>query len=442
MQRCDVSRGGATAMQLPTKLKQRFTADIGGRLTPPVIAQGTVVVSSIDDHRIVAIDAGTGKAKWTYIAGGRVDSAPTLYRNMVLFGCADGSVYCLSLSDGKLVWRFQAAPTGLNTVALDQLESVWPVHGSVLIQNDTVYFAAGRSSYLDGGIYLYALDPATGKVVAASRIDSEHPGLGEENDTGIDRKQIVQNATDYKTFTAVDRSDAFSMEGTTTDIFVGDGTDVYMRHLKFDRNLTRLRDVGPHLFSTSSLLDDAENHRSHWVFGRGDFSRTPVAYSWIMNKENGRNGVSFVYPRGVLLAFDDEDIFSIRKENGGGYAIMAQSKQPTKKLARSDEPDFRPTGKEATTNYTWSQPLPMRPRAMMIAASRLYIAGMPSEYGKGNWQESFDGSNGGLVKIISAEDGTEIAQYKLDSAPVWDAIAAANEKIYISTIDGNVVCLN
>ena len=442
MQRGSVSRSGATSTKLPTRLKHSFTADIGGRLTPPVISQGTVVVSSIDDHRIVAIGAETGKTKWTYIAGGRVDSAPTLYRNMALFGCADGSVYCLRLSDGKLIWRFQAAPTRLSTVALDQIESVWPVHGSVLVQNDTVYFAAGRSSYLDGGIYLYGLDPATGKVIVKSRIDSEHPGLGEENNTGIEWQQIVQNATDYKTFTAVDRSDAFSMEGATTDIFVGDGSDVYMRHLKFDRNLKRLDDVDPHLLSTSSLLDDAENHRSHWVFGPGDFSRTPVAYSWIMNKDSGWQGTFPVYPRGMLLTFDDKDIWSVRRVRDGGYTLISQTRRSVEEFAKSDEPDFRVIDKDAATNYTWSKPLPMRPRAMINAGRRLYIAGMPSEYGKDNWQESFDGSRGGLIKILSAEDGTEIAQYKLDSAPVWDAIAAANEKIYISTIDGNVICLN
>ncbi|MCK5172322.1 MAG: PQQ-like beta-propeller repeat protein, partial [Planctomycetes bacterium] len=242
--------------------------------------------------------------------------------------------------------------------------------------------------------------------------------------------------------TAADRSDAFSMEGTTTDIFVGDGTDVYMRHLKFDRNLTRLRDVGPHLLSTSSLLDDAENHRSHWVFGPGDFSRTPVAYSWIMNKETGWQGTYPVYPRGMLLTFDDKDIWSVRRVKDGGYTLISQTRRSVEEFAKSDEPDFRVIDKDAATNYTWSKPLPMRPRAMINAGSRLYIAGMPSEYGKDNWQEAFDGSRGGLIKIISAEDGTEIAQCKLDSAPVWDAIAAANEKIYISTIDGNVVCLN
>jgi hypothetical protein len=52
-------------------------------------------------------------------------------------------------------------------VSYGQLESLWPVHGSVLIDDETptVYFAAGRSSHLDGGIRIYALEPTTGKVL-------------------------------------------------------------------------------------------------------------------------------------------------------------------------------------------------------------------------------------------------------------------------------------
>jgi outer membrane protein assembly factor BamB len=48
--------------------------------------------------------------------------------------------------------------------AFGQLESAWPVHGGVLVQNGTAYFAAGRSSQLDGGIYLYGVDAATGEL--------------------------------------------------------------------------------------------------------------------------------------------------------------------------------------------------------------------------------------------------------------------------------------
>ena len=45
-----------------------------------------------------------------------------------------------------------------------QLESPWPVHGSVLVDRGTAYFAAGRSSHLDGGLQFFALDALTGEL--------------------------------------------------------------------------------------------------------------------------------------------------------------------------------------------------------------------------------------------------------------------------------------
>ena len=46
-----------------------------------------------------------------------------------------------------------------------RLSSLWPVNTSVLFHNELIYTLAGRNSYLDGGIHLSALDPATGALL-------------------------------------------------------------------------------------------------------------------------------------------------------------------------------------------------------------------------------------------------------------------------------------
>jgi len=48
---------------------------------------------------------------------------------------------------------------------------------------------------------------------------------------------------------------------------------------------------------------------------------------------------------------------------------------------------------------------------------------------------------GGLLWTVSAEDGTRLAQYKLDSQPVFDGMAAANGRLYIAQKNGKVVCM-
>ncbi|MHC4510499.1 MAG: hypothetical protein ACYTAO_16355 [Planctomycetota bacterium] len=45
-----------------------------------------------------------------------------------------------------------------------QLESVWQLHRSVAVDGDLAYACAGRSSYLDGGLFLYAVDVHTDEI--------------------------------------------------------------------------------------------------------------------------------------------------------------------------------------------------------------------------------------------------------------------------------------
>ena len=41
---------------------------------------------------------------------------------------------------------------------------------------------------------------------------------------------------------------------------------------------------------------------------------------------------------------------------------------------------------------------------------------------------------------MSAEDGNKLAEYKIDSVPVSDGMSVAEGKVFISLIDGSVVC--
>ncbi len=446
--RHDPLRSGSTTAKLPAALKDAWQAKIGGRLSAPVVAGGRVVVSAIDAHRIVALDASDGKRKWTYTAGGRVDSPPTLHKGLVLFGCADGWVYCLAASDGRLAWRFRVAPRDENTVALNQVESVWPVHGSVLVDNGVAYAAAGRSSYLDGGIRLVALDPATGKKLHESTISTGHPKVRNkakaEAETKIARKGFSQNATDYKTFTDPDRSDAFSMDGTTTDVLVSNGSSIFLRTVRLDRKCVPQKSEGRHLLSTSRLLDDAENHRSHWVLGTGDFSRTPVAYSWIANRgPGGAYGAKLSVPYGVLLSYDDKQVWGVKRpgRSGGGYTAFSQTNTPFSPNEKH-LPDFRPANSQTVPPIKWTANMPLRPRAMLRAGDMLFYAGTSVQVSADDPHATFEGRAGGLMRTISAVDGKALAQRKLESPPVWNGLAAAGGRLFMVTMDGSVICMD
>ena len=447
--RHDPARSAYTPTDLPKEIRKAWKAGIGGKLTPPVVAGRTVIVASVDSHRLVCLDSRTGKERWSFTTGGRVDSPPSIHKGKVLAGCADGYVYCLRLSDGTLIWRFLAAPDRRKTVAFGQVESVWPVHGNVLVRDGVAYAAAGRCSYLDGGITLYALDPATGHVVHRSKIKSAHPETRSPEEVPDKEmgEKFAQNKTDYKTFTEPDRSDAFSMNGATTDVMTAGTKSLYLRHMRLDNDLSRQGGGFPHLFSTSSLLDGTESHRAHWVFGTGDFSRTAVAYPWIAY--GIRRAQQLAVPYGLMLCFDEEKVWGVRrlhmmrrkKKISGNYMLFSQRVPATK-----SRPDFRKVSGENRPQFQWTAPLSLRPRAMLGAGSSIYVGGMPDKVDPKNPRAAsnavFEGRGEGLLHVISTEDGSVVNSARLDAPPVWDGMAAGDGSLFVSLRNGALVRLS
>jgi len=428
---------------VPTGLNGAWKAKIGGKLSQPVVASGKVLVAAVDAGVVYALDEKTGKTAWKYAVAGRVDSPPAVYKSMAIFGCADGRVYCLRLSDGALVWRFRAARADVKSVAIEQVESLWPVHGSVLIFNDVAYCAAGRSTWLDSGIDLYGLDPATGRIVCKSHYQSDHPKIGEGKDSAKPEhnSRVSQNVTDYRTYGASDKSDSFSMAGgCVRDVLCSDGRNVFMHHVKFDTKLVRQDDMTRHLFSTSGMLDDTENHRSHFVLGTGDFSKVGVAYSWVVNgNRREKSGVPFA----LMMVYDDYGVWGVKRQGGGGKYNLFQRPNTPFSEDEKPRPDFgvAKKGAPAPKGPTWTAPLPVRPRAMVKSGDNLFLGTMPIQTLPGDPYAAFEGRLGGMVTVVSAKDGKQIGEYKLPAPSVWDGMSAANGKLFVSTEDGEIHCL-
>jgi outer membrane protein assembly factor BamB len=239
--RHDPARSGSSQVAVPADLKCAWQARPGGRLSSPVIAEGRTLVASVDAHTVHAFDTHDGKPLWQYTAGGRVDSPPTVSGGLAVFGSADGWVYCVRAADGQLAWRYRVAPEERRLVAFGQIESAWPVHGCVLVHDGSVYCAAGRSSYLDGGIRLHRLDLGTGKTLASECVSSRDPRTGEQPAEPI----------------------IFEMPGALPDILSYDGKLVYMRHLGFDPASLKPRKPSAHLYSPAGFLNDDWWHRTY-----------------------------------------------------------------------------------------------------------------------------------------------------------------------------------
>ena len=108
-------------------------------------------------------------------------------------------------------------------------------------------------------------------------------------------------------------------------------------------------------------------------------------------------------------------------------------------------------------SFKWveEQP-PVAVRAMVLADRTLFVAGPPDVDDEfAGWGHHLDpnvnakhaeqvaameGKRGGLLWAVSAADGRKLAEYRLDSPPVFDGLVAAGPRLYLSTTDGKVVC--
>jgi outer membrane protein assembly factor BamB len=391
--RYDAQRSGCTGTSVPAVLCRQWQVKVGHKLTAPTVAEGKVFVASVDEHRISAIDADSGQSIWHFTAGARVDSTPTLYQGRAFFGCRDGCVYSLRSSDGKLAWRLRTAPDYKRIAAYGQLESASPLLGSVLVQDEVVYCTAGRSSYLDGGINLYRLDPKTGRTLSRTPIYSPDP------ETGRQPKQFAPSA----------------MPGARADILTGDDSHIYLRDMVFDKYGVGLPEGRSHLFTLTGFLDDSWAHRSYWIFG----SRCSISTGC-----SGRDR-NLIYGR--LLVFDESRIYGYGRRQvhwsnqlqDGAYRLFV--------VDRSDG------------TKQWEKPVTIQVRAMILANNILFVAGPSAK--EVNGLEAPNKQQKALLMAISASDGTELAQYQLDSSPVFDGIAAVHGRLYISMQDGSVLCM-
>jgi outer membrane protein assembly factor BamB len=290
--RGNAARSGWTTADVSRDLTPAWQTRVGGRLSSLVVADGKLLVAAVDEHTVHALDAETGEPAWSFTTGGRVDSPPTIYQGRAIFGSADGHVYCLRADDGELIWRFRAAPAEQRLVSFEQVESVWPVHGSVLVLDDRVYCMAGRSMFLDGGLRMLQLEPKTGRLIAETLHNDRDPETGEDLQT---------------------RLKVLNMPVALPDILSSDGRFVYMRSQPFDLMGNRIgvphrpanNQIGEdmHLFAPTGFLDGSYWHRTYWVFGRG-FDGGHSGYHVA-----GRHA-----PAGKILVHDDDTVYGFGRK--------------------------------------------------------------------------------------------------------------------------------
>lgn len=472
--RHDFERSGARETSLPATLSAGWTTPLGGELTPPIIAGGCVYVAQKDRDAVVALDLKTGRERWRFIAGGRVDSAPTWHAGSLYFGCADGRIYCLDAERGELAWSYLAAPEDRQMVVEDRIESVWPVHGSLLIAKEpasgrmAVWALAGRNMFLDGGLFLSLLDARTGELIKAHVMNDINPETGKDLQLMIKDKghQIMATRSDLFLRNG-DRAFMFnqpfkldgSRDGITLPHQFKDSKGQWRFYTQYERgfddlnNYMSMPDQHRRVYPLGGFLNDTGFHRTGWIYGD---RKAPV-----VDVSNGQ-----CVPFGSLLVCDSDKVYAF----GRSAADMGWIYTVQWRFYRSDKvPVVEPlTPREKDKNRTrapvqrfktdWEFQAPLYALAMAKAGDRLIAAGPPlpvdtSKIDIGDaakaenvkelqeLQDAWEGKLGALLRVMDASSGAQIQELKLDDLPVFDGMALGTNELVVALKSGKVVCL-
>jgi hypothetical protein len=128
-----------------------------------VIVGDTLLFGSSADGKVHALNAATGEERWTFLTGGPVRFAPTVWRDRAFVVSDDGYLYCLGTQDGRLLWKLRGGPGDSMVLGNGRLISRWPARGGPVAADGVVYWAAGI--WPSEGVFIYAVDALTGKVV-------------------------------------------------------------------------------------------------------------------------------------------------------------------------------------------------------------------------------------------------------------------------------------
>ena len=124
----------------------------------------TVYYASSSDHALHALDLLTGREKWVFFTDAPVRLAPEFHDGHLLFTSDDGFLYCLSQTDGSLVWKYR--PEGIpdeRLIGNEQMISRWASRSGVLVEGDRVYTTFGMLA--PEGVAVCCLDAASSKPI-------------------------------------------------------------------------------------------------------------------------------------------------------------------------------------------------------------------------------------------------------------------------------------
>ena len=394
--RGDAGRSGCTPEQLPKQLSLRWTYKArhaprpawSGRDTRmpfdrayhTVVAGQTLFFGSSADGKVYALDVATGAERWTFFTGGPVRFAPAVWRGRVFVVSDDGFLYCIGAEDGKLILKLRGGPAHSMVLGNGRMISRWPARGGPAVADGVVYFGSGI--WPSEGVYIYAVDAATGNVLWC-------------NDTACSRYMLQPHHAGAKS--GVSAQGYFVVAGDRLLVPTGravpaafgraDGELLHFHLAKYPSyGGAAIVEAGPYFFNRSGIFDSATGRHVRKGIGPPAAAVTPQYVVYAATNE--------------IVALDRAKLFT---------------------QAESVDRKGRSTMKTVLSSPVWRIPDPHRTTASLIVAGRAVVVG-----------------TSGRASVLDIASRKTLLTAEVDGTALGLAVAAG--RLFVSTDTARIYC--
>jgi len=269
------------------------------------------------------------------------------------------------------------------------------VQGSILVSGGVAYFSAGMHPLADGGLRAFAVNPKTGAIKwKQPLVEMGYNEHGWHMRAGLEQDYV--------------------------DLFVKDGDSIAMSRWQFD---------------PASGKNEFLWHDAYYRIGKDGayMQRGTWSYGYPMNRPRMHRPLLVCNATTVWGANRTREPKDAPPNTGavGALRLFRRDFKPGDKFDTiwNEQPNdtasrigqYFPVNRIAE-NVTWAQPYPGWIEAMLLADDTLYFV-----------------VKGKLI-TQSASDGKPLGEMDI-APPVWDGMAPANGRLYVSTQDGRIICL-
>jgi len=428
--RHDVKRTACSPQNVALPLQKKWKAEGIGKPTEPIASHGMVFVGT-DRHQVLAYDAATGVARWSHPCGGAIHEALVIHEDLLLFGSNDGWVTCLQVQSGEVAWKFQAAPEQRSVPHYGVLRSSWPVSSGVMIDEGLAYFCAGQEAC--DGIYLYAVEPRTGKILWHNwsggqfgtvsppkykewHISSSGPMLATEKHLLLPSEFELPVFLDKKTGNMIRKG--YGLGGGNRQAISGNALLIGMesRVDTFSEQVLRGGSYFVHEIEPSSPIKEGKPVAASRT--DGEFQLEPPGKLGEVAKvrsDNDHYSPKEVFAQDGPIVVEGAAIYGTIWRKDGTQLVRSA-------LAMDKKPSFK---------IGWVQDAPLLARAALLAGGAYFCAGDATPAGAEN----------GRLLVMDKASGEKLQELALPGLPIEDGMCAAYGRIYFTTREGGLWCM-